>query len=114
MRKCRGDPWKGRQQAAFRCRASEDVDLSLPSLDAVSLFFLPQFWGEVEHAGMEVLEEEVFEKKTAEILKRVAKACSVGAQVTLIVGGGALLFRYVNTISVSLGGRPPVANICSN
>lgn len=43
---------------------------------------------------MEVLEEEVAEKKSEEIFVRVAKACSIGAQMTLIMGGGALLFRY--------------------
>ena len=43
---------------------------------------------------MEVLEEEVAEKKSEEIFVRVAEACSIGAQMTLIMGGGALLFRY--------------------
>lgn len=43
---------------------------------------------------MEVLEEEVAEKKRKEIFIQVAKACSVGAQMTLIMGGGALIFRW--------------------
>ncbi|CAB1109169.1 unnamed protein product [Ectocarpus sp. CCAP 1310/34] len=54
-----------------------------------------QFWEDVEYAGMEVLEEEVAEKKTKEIFAQVARACSVGAQMTLIMGGGALLFRLL-------------------
>ncbi|CAM9810247.1 unnamed protein product [Ectocarpus sp. 12 AP-2014] len=54
-----------------------------------------QLWEDVEHAGMEVLEEEVAEKKTKEIFAQVAKGCSVGAQMTLIMGGGALLFRLL-------------------
>ena len=63
----------------------------------------PQFWADVEHTGMEVLEDEVVEKKSAEIFKRVAKACSVGSQITLILGGGTLLFRCVTEH------RPPSA-----
>ncbi|CAM9589602.1 unnamed protein product [Ectocarpus sp. 6 AP-2014] len=54
-----------------------------------------QLWEDVEYAGMEVLEEEVAEKKTKEIFAQVAKGCSVGAQMTLIMGGGALLFRLL-------------------
>lgn len=55
----------------------------------------PQFWAEVEHTGMEVLEDEVADKKTNKVFVEVAKACSIGAQMTLIMGGGALLFRCV-------------------
>ncbi|CAN0126381.1 unnamed protein product [Ectocarpus fasciculatus] len=44
---------------------------------------------------MELLEQEVAEKKTKEIFAEVARACSVGAQMTLIMGGGALLFRLI-------------------
>lgn len=44
---------------------------------------------------MGVLEDEVKEKKSKEIFTQVAKACSIGAQMTLIMGGGALLFRCV-------------------
>lgn len=42
---------------------------------------------------MEVLEGEVAEKKSKQIFVEVAKACSVGAQMTLIMGWGALLSR---------------------
>ncbi|CAM9440081.1 unnamed protein product [Scytosiphon promiscuus] len=54
-----------------------------------------QFWEDVEQAGMGVLEEEVKEKKSKIIFAEVAKACSIGAQMTLIMGGGALLFRLL-------------------
>lgn len=56
-----------------------------------------QFWAEVEHTGMEVLEDEAAEKKRREVFVKVAKACSIGAQMTLIMGGGALLFRFVHS-----------------
>lgn len=46
---------------------------------------------------MEVLEDEVAEKKRRKVFVEVAKACSIGAQMTLIMGGGALLFRFVRT-----------------
>ncbi|CAM9360543.1 unnamed protein product [Pylaiella littoralis] len=54
-----------------------------------------QFWAEVEHTGMEVLEDEVAEKKRSKVFVEVAKACSIGAQMTLIMGGGAFLFRLI-------------------
>lgn len=50
---------------------------------------------------MEVMEEEVAEKKSKEIFIQVAKACSIGAQMTLIMGGGALLFRYLLMIKTA-------------
>ncbi len=99
---CRGDPWKDGQQATALPRFPKISTYHSPPMLRLHHFPSPQFWGEVEHTGMEVLEEEVVEKKNAEIFKQVAKACSVGTQVTLIVGGGALLFRCVNTITISL------------
>ena len=48
----------------------------------------------MEHVGLEALENEVAEKKRIQLFGAVAKACSVGAQMTLIMGGGALLFRW--------------------
>lgn len=53
-----------------------------------------QFWGQVEDVGVEALGDEVAGKKRVEIFAQVSKACSVGAQMTLIMGGGALLFRW--------------------
>lgn len=53
----------------------------------------------MEHVGLEALENEVAEKKRRQIFDNVAKACSVGAQMTLIMGGGALLFRWDGRLS---------------
>lgn len=53
-----------------------------------------QFWDEVEKIGLETLEDEAAEKKRREIAASVAKGCSVGAQMTLIMGGGAFLLRW--------------------
>ncbi|CAM9941216.1 unnamed protein product [Ascophyllum nodosum] len=54
-----------------------------------------QFWGEVERVGLETLEDEVVEKKRGQLIAGVAKACSVGAQITFIMGVGGLLFRLL-------------------
>lgn len=43
---------------------------------------------------MELLEDEVAEKEKRKVFVQVAKACSIGAQMTLVMGVGALLFRY--------------------
>lgn len=66
-----------------------------------SLPFL-QLAVEAERVGFEVLREEVEEKKRTEILANVAKACSAGAQMTLVMGGAALLFRCSHVV-VQLG-----------
>lgn len=59
----------------------------------VIFVILRQLWGEVERVGFETLEVEVAEKKRGQIIAGVAKACSVGAQITAIMCGGGLLFR---------------------
>lgn len=50
--------------------------------------------GQVEDLGMDVLADEVKDKKRFEIVQRVARGCAIGSQITLIMGGAALLFRY--------------------
>ncbi|CAM9503527.1 unnamed protein product [Laminaria digitata] len=71
-----------------------DEDMS----EALSMLERKQFWGGVEHVGLEALENEVAEKKRRQISRSVAEACSIGAQMTLIMGGGALLFRLLPVI----------------
>lgn len=73
------------------------------------LLFSCQFWGEVEHVGLEALENEVAEKKRRHVSRSVAKACSIGAQMTLIMGGGALLFRWDGKLVVGRWTPPTLA-----
>lgn len=61
----------------------------------------------MEQVGLETLEDEVAEKKRRQVFDAVAKACSVGAQMTLIMGGGALLFRWDGHASLTIGPRQP-------
>lgn len=49
---------------------------------------------QIEQLGFEVLAEEVGEKKRLEILRGVERGCAIGAQMILLMGGGALLFRH--------------------
>lgn len=62
---------------------------------------------EAERVGFEVLGEEAEEKKRKEIFANVAKACSAGAQMTLVMGGAALLFRCSHVYGATWCG-----NIC--
>lgn len=43
--------------------------------------------------GIELMADEVGERKRAMILNGIARFCSVGTQITLIMGLGALVFR---------------------
>lgn len=69
--------------------------LCVPRFSYFRAVLFVKIFDQLEELGLGVLAEEAGEKKRLEIARGVARGCAVGAQMTLFMGGVALLFRHV-------------------